>query len=311
MSEHHGGRDGSEVSAHVRLRALAPAKVNLALFVGGRREDGRHRLVTAYESLSLADTLELETLDAGSRDVVICPGVKGENLAARALSALRARGWDGPPVRITIHKQIPIAAGMAGGSADGAAALRLAVALVPGRVEELDGIAAELGADVPAQLAPGLSLGTGAGELVERFEPLREHAFVVLPADAALHTPKVFALADELRAPRRTEELDALYLKLVRALRAGGRLPSRLIANDLEDAAVSLCPSCADALAALRQAGAKHALVSGSGPTVVGLWWGPGAAARAQAACTRLRERWPLALVAVPVDARVGAATRI
>jgi len=91
------------------LRALAPAKVNLSLFLGGTREDGRHRLVTVFESLSLADTLELEV--TGSEDVVVCPGVEGENLASRALAGLRARGWDGPPVRVTIEKRIPVPGG--------------------------------------------------------------------------------------------------------------------------------------------------------------------------------------------------------
>ena len=95
-----------------------------------------------FESLSLADALELEVLGAGE-DEVVCPGVEGENLAARALAALRARGWDGPPLRVTIEKRIPVAAGMAGGSADAAAALRLAMAMVPRpsadlRPEELD-----------------------------------------------------------------------------------------------------------------------------------------------------------------------------
>ena len=84
-------------------------------------------------------------------------------------------------MRVTIEKRIPVAAGMAGGSADAAAALRLAMAVAPGRAEEVDAIAAGLGADVPSQLLPGVALGTGAGEMVEHFEPLAEHAFVVLP----------------------------------------------------------------------------------------------------------------------------------
>lgn len=293
----------------MRLRTLAPAKVNLALFVGGVREDGRHRLVTVFESLTLADTLELETLGAGDQDQVICPGVEGENLAARALAVLRARGWDGPPVRITIQKRIPIAGGMAGGSADAAATLRLAMALAPGRAEELDAIAAGLGADVPAQLLPGVSIGTGAGELVERFQPLVEHAFLVVPLPAALSTPKVFAQADRLSPGRGGEELDSFYRELVDALSEGRRPPDRLLVNDLEPAAVSLCPPCADALAALRAAGAEHALVSGSGPTVVGVWWGEGAAARAWAARAKLRVHWPGGTVAAPVDPEATAAT--
>ena len=291
----------------MRLRALAPAKVNLSLFLGATREDGRHRLVTVFESLSLADTLELEVLEAGEADQVVCPGVEGENLAARALAALRARGWDGPPVRVLIEKRIPVAAGMAGGSADAAAALRLAMAIAPGRAEEVDLIAAQLGADVPSQLLPGVAVGTGAGELVERFEPLAEHAFVVLASEFALSTPDVFREADRLAAPRSDAQLAHAYLDIAGSLTPGGRFPDELILNELEPAAVSLCPACADALAALRSAGADNAIVSGSGPTVVGIWWGSGAAASAELAAAGLRVSYPRALVATPVAAAFGA----
>lgn len=291
----------------MRLRALAPAKVNLSLFLGGTREDGRHRLVTVFESLSLADELRLEV--TGDADVVICPGVDGENLAARALAGLRARGWDGPPVRVEIEKRIPIAGGMAGGSADAAATLRLAMAVVPGRAEEVDQLAAELGADVPSQLLPGVAVGTGAGEIVEHFEALPEHAFVVLPSEFALPTPDVFREADRLGLQRSDEELERLYEQLVGALAPDPRLPTELLVNDLQPAAVSLCPWCGDALDALRGEGAEHAIVSGSGPTVVGIWWGLGAVGRAFSAAQRLRDRYPGALGAEPVTAEYAAAS--
>ena len=294
----------------MKLRCLAPAKVNLSLLLGATREDGRHRLVTVFESLSLADTLELEVLDGGP-DEVICPGVEGENLASRALVWLRARGWDGPAIRITIEKRIPVAAGMAGGSADAAAALRLAMALAPGRAEEVDAIAAELGADVPAQLLPGVAVGTGAGEIVEHFEPLAEHAFVVVPSDLRLSTPDVFREADRLALTRTDAQLGGLYLDVVGALVPGGKLPDQLIVNDLAPAAVSLCPGCADALAAVRAAGAEHALVSGSGPTVFGIWWGESAAERASAAADQLRAQYPECVVAMPVNAEYAAASLI
>ncbi|MGH2842335.1 MAG: 4-(cytidine 5'-diphospho)-2-C-methyl-D-erythritol kinase [Solirubrobacteraceae bacterium] len=295
----------------MRLRALAPAKVNLALFVGAGRRDGRHRLVTLFESLSLADVLELQTLEPGARDEVICPSVQGENLAARALALLREHGWDGPPVRVTIDKRVPVAGGMAGGSADAAATLRLAMALAPGRAHEVGAIAAALGADVPAQLLPGLSIGTGAGELVERLQPLGTHVHLVLPAAVALSTPAVFAEADRLARPRTDANLGSLHRELVDAVAGRGRLPAALIANDLEAAAVSLYPPCGEALAALREAGAEQALVSGSGPTVVGIWWGEDARALAAAAREALRPRWPEAVVAVPVAGELAAATLI
>ena len=105
-----------------------------------------------------------------------------------------------------------MAAGMAGGSADAAAALRLAMAIAPGRAEEVDLVAAGFGADVPSQLLPGVAVGSGAGEIVERFEPLGEHAFVVLPSEFALSTPDVFREADRLARPRSDAQLAHAYL---------------------------------------------------------------------------------------------------
>src|SRR4051794_8775570 len=101
----------------------APAKLNLCLFLGPRREDGLHELCSLFEPLSLADAIEVSEADG---DEVLCEGVEGENLAARALAGLRARGWRRGPLRIEIGKRIPIAAGLGGGSADAAAVLRLA-----------------------------------------------------------------------------------------------------------------------------------------------------------------------------------------
>ncbi len=140
----------------MKLTARAPGKVNLCLFLGPTRADGRHELVTVLESVSLADELELRVLeDDHGPDQVTCEGVEGPNLAEKALSGLRARGWEAPPVQLTIAKRIPVAAGMGGGSADAAATLRLAVEVAPGRPEEVAALAAELGSDVPSQLAAG------------------------------------------------------------------------------------------------------------------------------------------------------------
>src|SRR5436190_13458642 len=110
-------------------------------------------------------------ISEASSDEVLCPKVEGENLAAQALSALREHGWQSPPLRLEIEKRIPVAAGLGGGSADAAAVLRLARDLaLEGRAEipDLTEIGAELGADVPSQLTPSLSLVQGAGERVER-----------------------------------------------------------------------------------------------------------------------------------------------
>jgi 4-diphosphocytidyl-2-C-methyl-D-erythritol kinase len=291
----------------MRLTALAPGKVNLCLFVGGVREDGRHEVVTLIQSVSLADELELTVVEGEQRpDEVVCEGVEGPNLAARALSELRARGWEAPPVRLDIRKRIPVAAGMGGGSADAAATLRLAVEVSPGRPEEVAALAAELGADVPSQLVPGLSLGTGAGELVEPFEPLTAHAYLILPQPFALSAADVYREADRLARPRAREDLTARYDQLTIALQPGGRLSDELLVNDLALAAISLCPPIKGALNAARAAGADRALVSGSGPTVAGLFWGADAKERATAAASGLAGRFPGAVVATPVGPEFG-----
>jgi 4-diphosphocytidyl-2-C-methyl-D-erythritol kinase len=190
-------------------------------------------------------------------------------------------------VRIEITKRVPVAAGMGGGSADAAATLRLAHELSP--VPELERLAAELGADVPSQLEPGLVLGTGAGDVVTHREPLAEHAFVIVPSPHALSTADVYAEADRLDLSRAPEDL----------ARAAAELP---FVNDLEPAALSLCPSIAAALAAVRATGADHSLVTGSGPTVFGLFWGPDSLERAESAARGI----PAAKSAVPVGADFG-----
>jgi 4-diphosphocytidyl-2-C-methyl-D-erythritol kinase len=288
----------------ISLRALAPAKVNLCLYLGGVRDDGRHELVTLFESLSLCDELELRFGD--ERDRVICADVPDENLVGRALAALRSSGWDAPPLTVTINKRIPIAAGMAGGSADAAAALRLAVAVTPSLGAVVGEVAASLGSDVPAQLEPGLSIGTGAGEIVSPQAPLGSHAFVIVPSPERLSTAEVYREADRLGLGR--PSLSALRDGLRDAVRAGATLPSELMVNDLEPAALSLCPSIASAIADVRAAGAAQALVCGSGPTVAGIFWGEGASARALDAARALAPSHPGTLAASPVDAPFGAA---
>ena len=290
----------------MRLRALAPAKVNLCLFMGGTRDDGRHELVTLLESITLADELCLRTLDEGRPDEVACPGVESPNLASAALSALRGRGWAGPPVQVQIRKRIPVAGGMGGGSADAAAVLRLATELAPGRPEEIAEIASSLGADVPSQLAPGLVLGTGAGDEVEPLLPLAQHALVIVPQGASLATADVYREADRLGLARDPSELRVLHDRLVAALAPGATLPPELLANDLQRASVSLCPAIVDALEAVRATGADAALVCGSGPTVAGIFWDTG---RAEAAGAEIARRFAGTEVAQPAGGEFAAIT--
>jgi 4-diphosphocytidyl-2-C-methyl-D-erythritol kinase len=256
----------------------APAKLNLCLYLGETRQDGLHELCSLFEPLALADLIEVTPAE---RDEVVCAGVEGENLAARALAALRERGWDREPLRIEIEKRTPVAAGLGGGSADAAAVLRLA----SGEVDDLAALAADLGADVPSQLRPCLALVRGAGEWIEPLPAPAPHVAVLLPDDGGLSTAEVFAEADRLGVGRDADELGDLAARL-REVAGAGASPlayPELLVNDLEAPARSLRPAIGVALEALRDAGAPLALLSGSGPTAVGLF--PDlAAARATAA---------------------------
>jgi 4-diphosphocytidyl-2-C-methyl-D-erythritol kinase len=249
------------------LRLSAPAKLNLCLYLGPRREDGLHELCSLFEPLALADQI---SVGGSERDEVVCAGVEGTNLAARTLAALREHGWDHPPLRVKIEKRIPVAAGLGGGSADAAAVLRLAA----GEVADLEEIALELGADVPSQLTPALVLVRGAGERIEHLPQPTPHAVVLLPDGGGLSTAAVFTEADRQGLGRSAAELDELAGRL-RAVAGAGASPlayPELLVNDLEPAARSLRPAIGEALDALRAAGAPQALLTGSGPTAFGLF---------------------------------------
>jgi len=284
------------------LRETAPAKLNLCLFLGPvRPTDGRHELVTVFQPLTLADDVELEPAGLGARgDAVSCPGVPGaaeQNLAAAALRAFRQRtGWAGPPVRLRITKRIPVAAGMAGGSADAAAALRLAARAAGVEDDDLlRDIGFALGADVPAQVRPARCLATGAGEKLRALDgPGDGYAVLVVPHEEPLATADVYRRADALGLPRTEDDLRA-RLEAVEAF--GADLPDDLIVNDLEPAARDLCPAIGETLDAVRAAGADRALVCGSGPTVAGLF---ARADAARAAAVAFGDRRPRPIVAAP-----------
>jgi 4-diphosphocytidyl-2-C-methyl-D-erythritol kinase len=332
------------------LRALAPAKINLGLFLGSVRADGRHEVVTVMQSIALADELTLREAPSGSvGDEVLCPGLGDpppppeENLAARALAAFRAAtGWQAPPLQLSILKRVPVAAGMGGGSGDAAAALRLAAcASGLGDRALLDELARGLGADVPAQVQPGRWLASGAGELLHalpdplaqsgRSESGRQATFdragahsseswvggaqpeklgratlgvLVLPLAHALSTAQVYAQADRMGRARGRAELEERHRALGRALAGGAPLPpAELLHNDLQDAARALCPEIDAALAQARGAQADVAVLSGSGPTVLGLFGGPEGPRRARAAARVLEGRAPAPIAAEPVAA--------
>ena len=269
----------------------APAKLNLCLYLGPRREEGLHEIASLFCPLTLADRVVVTDAHV---DEVVCPGIEGANLAGEALAALRAGGWARPPVRIEIEKRIPVGGGLGGGSADAAAVLRLARE----EVGEVTALAARLGADVPSQLDPEFALVGGAGEAVDPLPPPGEFAVVLVPGDG-LRTAEVYAEADRLGLGRDAAELKAMAEKL-RVAAAAGDSPldyTELLVNDLGEAALSLRPQIAAALEVLADAGAVKALVTGSGPTTFGLFQDIAAADRA---ANSLPPRYASAIVAAP-----------
>ncbi len=273
----------------------APAKLNLCLYLGPVRDDGLHELCSIFAPLMLSDLIEVSEAPDAEADVVECPGIEGANLAATALAALRESGWRSPPLVVRIEKRIPIAAGLGGGSADAAALLRLAA----GEVHGLEAIAQRIGADVTSQLEPAFALVEGAGERVTALPDAGEWAAVLIPDPEGLSTPDVYREADRLGLPREAGEL-ALARDRLLAATAPGASPldyRELLVNDLAEAAISLRPAIAEALDALLAAGAEHAMVTGSGPTAVGLFRD---LAKADAGASRLPARYANALVTAP-----------
>ncbi len=261
------------------LHARAPAKINLCLLVGPvRPQDGRHELVSVMDTVSLADELVLQPAD-GDADEVVCPGVEGPNLVASAIAAFRGRtGWDGPPVRIGVEKRIPVAGGMAGGSADAAAALRLLAAhAATGDDALLEAIAATLGADVPSQVRGGRVLATGAGERLEPAAPGGPYGVLVLPGRRPRCRPRP-------STPRPTAaRCGPARSSRARARRCAARTSSRAAWRTTCRPRRGRCaPRSTARWPTPRRPAADELLVSGSGPTVLGLFAGEdGAGARA------------------------------
>ncbi|MEC4571757.1 4-(cytidine 5'-diphospho)-2-C-methyl-D-erythritol kinase [Streptomyces virginiae] len=249
-----------------------PAKVNVRLAVGAARPDGFHDLANVFLAVSLFDEVTATAADALT---VTCDGPDADkvpldrtNLAARAAEILAARNGLSPLVHLHIAKNIPVAGGMAGGSADGAAALLACDALwgLNTPREELLDICAELGSDVPFSLVGGAALGTGRGEVLSPV-PAGSFHWVFAVADGGLSTPAVFREFDRLAEGTQIPE-PAASPALLAALASGD--PDALaatLANDLQPAALSLRPSLRATLDAGLGAGALAALVSGSGPT--------------------------------------------
>jgi 4-diphosphocytidyl-2-C-methyl-D-erythritol kinase len=240
-------------------RGAATAKINLALVVGPRREDGRHELLTVYQRLALADRIVVAPAPR-----VRVAGFAGDTLVRRALESI-ADG-NGAGFAANIQKRIPVSAGLGGGSSDAATALRLANALrrQPLADKELESIARELGADVPYFLQDGPQLGSGDGTELEPLELPQDYwVLLVLPRDATkASTGDVYAAFDERGGEQGYDERVAILrdaLGTVRRPRDLAALPP----NDLASSPLA---------EELRSLGAFRADVTGAGPTVYGLF---------------------------------------
>ena len=277
------------------VTASAPGKVNLVLRVGAPTADGYHPLATVFEALDLRETVTVRTTRTPGTTVETVAHLPGGGIdrattelmravparshlavrAARAMQRLAAAGpWASTAagLAIRVDKRVPVAGGMAGGSADAAATLVACnelwgLGLGPDRLER---IGRALGADVPACLTGGIALGTGRGDHMAPLEcPGTRHHWVIALAHEGLSTADVFAEFDRaaLGAPAPAAPTDEELADLTGPARLAG---PRLV-NDLTAAALSLRPELGGTLSAARAAGALAAIVSGSGPTIAAL----------------------------------------
>lgn len=251
-----------------------PSKVNLHLSVGDLRADGFHELTTVFQSLSLTDEVTVAIADEPGIEVqgegAAAVPTGGANLAWRAVEELaRYVGKDEPKVKVMIRKGIPVSGGMAGGSADAAATLVALANLWKLEVsrDELAGVAAALGSDVPFMLHGGTALGTGRGEQIVPVLSRHQFHWVLAFARGGLATPKVYGELDRLRADGEPPRVGPVE-PVLEALASGDpRQLALLLGNDLQAAAVSLRPGLRRTLRAGVAAGALAGTVSGSGPT--------------------------------------------
>lgn len=268
-----------------RISVSAPGKINIFFKVGALQENGFHEVLSVYQALDLRETVTVSAADnwqvsvsgALSTEQIAAVPTGEENLVVRAAKSIaELAGLENPhPVNFEITKNVPVAGGMGGGSADAAAALLAIDELwctgVDG--EALLHKAAELGADIPFALIGGTAIGVGKGDELEPIDDVNQLHWVLVPMDAGLSTPRVYAKLDEIRAARgENPELVATPSKpreLISALQFGdAREVARYLHNDLQEAAVALMPELSITMHAGLAAGALAAMVSGSGPTV-------------------------------------------
>lgn len=294
-SKSHAPSGRNDPSAVTAVIERAPAKINLALHVVGRRSDGYHELQSLVTFANVVDTVRV--LPSG-RDSLSVSGFYaadlsdgGTNLVEKARDALRAYlgsiEVDAPPVTILLEKNLPIASGIGGGSADAAATLRALVRLWNAAVTpaELDELARSVGADVPMCLTSRPALAEGIGERLRPLAPFPTFDMVVVNPGRPVSTPEVF------------RKLRSRANPALKMPRRWGHLPEAVAAlsgmrNDLENAAEEIAPEIGLAKSLLRDAGALLARMSGSGATCFGIFPGAEAARAATARIRRSRPGW-------------------
>ena len=256
------------------VRVRVPAKINLHLGVGAARADGYHELETVFLAVTLADEITARPAAALQLELggVETGGVPSDatNLAWRAAQVLADAAGIEPRVALRIDKHIPVAGGMAGGSADAAGALLACARLwdLDAGPAELEGLASRLGSDVAFPLRGGAAVGTGRGDKLSSLPTRRRLYWVLALSDGGISAGAAYAELDRQRGAGTAPDPVGASDHMISAL-AGGTADdvARLLANDLQPAALALRPELADVLTAGVDAGALAGIVSGSGPT--------------------------------------------
>ena len=264
----------SAATSAICVTARVPAKVNLELVVGPLREDGFHHLATVFQAVGIYDDVSVESADDWGVTVLgpYADQVPRDhtNLAMRAARLLASETGNDSPVHITIEKDIPVAGGMAGGSADAAGALVACDALwgLGCSKAALGELGAELGSDIPFALTGGTAMGSGRGDRLAPVLGRGRYHWVFALSNVGLSTPKVYAACDSLRAKRRVPP-PVPSPSMMTALRSGDAASlGRALSNDLQPAALSLQPGLEEVLRTGLEYGALGGIISGSGPTV-------------------------------------------
>ena len=254
-----------------------PAKVNLQLSVGPRESDGYHNLVTVFQAVSIFDEITLTKSHEGSGVTIAVTGDQthgvpedGSNLAFKAAELIANKFDFTADVHIEVRKSIPVAGGMAGGSADAAATLVGMDALfkLEATREELLALGAELGSDVPFMISGGTAIGTGRGDQLTAALSRGTYHWVFALSSVGLSTPAVYSECDRMRAEREIAEPKVSDALMQALLTADPIVVGQSLVNDLQSAACSLRPALSLILEVGRDYGALGAIVSGSGPTV-------------------------------------------